>query len=41
MPVTKYERTHALTETQNGYFTSAQAKADGLLPNTLWRVCIL
>jgi len=35
MPATKQEQIYALAEPQHGYFTSAQAKADGLLQNTL------
>jgi len=35
VPVTKQEQIYALAEPQHGYFTSAQAKADGLLQNTL------
>ena len=35
MPITKQEPIYALAEPQHGYFTSAQAKADGLLQNTL------
>lgn len=35
MPVTKDEEVYALAEPQHGYFTSAQAKAAGLIQNTL------
>lgn len=35
MPATKKEQIYALAEPQHGFFTSAQAKADGLLQNTL------
>ena len=38
MPVTKDEEVYALAEPQHGYFTSAQAKAAGLIQNTLTKM---
>lgn len=35
VPVAKDQELYALAESQHGYFTSAQAKAAGLLQNTL------